>query len=501
MSRQISRREFLKGLLFTTGSVALGGCAGDIVRVTLLHVNDFHGALRARSEGSGERGGAANLIGTIERERAAAPGPVLLLNVGDAFQGTYISNSNRGQAVVELMNLARTDALALGNHEFDWGLDVLRARIGQTAFPCLAANLETDDGRPLDGVQPYAIVDVGQLTVGLLGLTYHELRTVVKASAIEGIRSLPPTETVRRYLSELQEQADLIVVLSHLGIDGDRALARSVPELPVIVGAHSHDALHSGEKVGETWIAQAGAYGESLGRIEIAFDRRRAVPREVTARLIAVTGDAHSAEAEAIIDRWGKEADKTGSQVVGEAAIPLRQRPGQEMGLGNLIADAMRAADAGDGRRFDLAVHNDGGIRAGLDAGPITYAEIYAVLPFDNTLVGLDMTGAQVRRLFESGIDNDGTRIQISGGRFTYSMARPSGQRIAAAAVGGETLDPERVYRVATIDYMHTHSRYERSLGRGTNATYGELCLDAVVEYIRANSPVRAEVEGRMRRV
>ena len=156
MPQTINRREFLKRLLLATGGAALGGCLSpsgssrNTVRITLLHVNDLHGALRPKAE----EGGAANLVGLIERTRADAPSPILLLDAGDAFQGTYISNSNHGQAVMEVMNLAGVDAFALGNHEFDWGLDVLRARIAEAQFPCLAANLETSSGKMLEDVNP-----------------------------------------------------------------------------------------------------------------------------------------------------------------------------------------------------------------------------------------------------------------------------------------------------------------------------------------------------------
>jgi 5'-nucleotidase/UDP-sugar diphosphatase len=510
MSQRIDRREFLRRLLLAAGGAALSGCrtpqaaTDDIVQITILHLNDLHGALYAKPEEGGGRGGAANLVGMIERVRADASGPVLLLDAGDAFQGTYVSNSNRGQAVIELMNLANVTAFALGNHEFDWGLYVLQARVEEATFPCLAANLETASGHMLQGVQPYAIVDADGCKVGILGLTYHDLQTIVRASAIEGVHSLSPVETVHRYLPELQEQTDLVIVLSHQGYEEDVALAKSVPEIPIIVGGHSHTALHGGEWVGDTLIVQAGANGQYLGQVEIAFDRKhkQVVADETAARLVKVTdAGTPSAKAEAIIEKWGKKADEIGEKEIGEAAIPLSQGRNEETALGNLIADAMRATDLGDGRTADIAMHNDGGIRADLDAGPITYAEIYAVLPFDNSLVGLDLTGAQVTEMIENGIGNYGSEIQVSGLQFTYSLNKPRGRRVMDVTVGEEKLAPERTYRVVTIDYLHTNPQFRLSLGEGTNVTYGGLCLDAVIDYIRVNSPVGPQVEGRIKKM
>lgn len=510
MPLQITRRQFLRRLVLAAGGSALSaaGCAPRLgsatQQVTILHVNDLHGALYAQAEEGGERGGAANLVGLIERVRAQAAGPVLLLDAGDAFQGTYVSNSNRGRAVIELMNLAGVDALALGNHEFDWGLEVLAARASEAAFPFLAANLETETGETLPWVQPYALLEAGEATVGVLGLTYHDLKTIVKAEAVAGVRSLPPAEAVRRYLPELQSKADWSLILSHLGLEEDRALAEAFPEIPLIVGGHSHRALSRGQWVGETLIAQAGSQGAYLGQIDAACNQRqgRLERAKTTARLIKVTdAGTASAEAEAIVARWGAEAEERGSEVVGEAAVPLPRGNGGETALGNLITDAMRATELGDGAQFDIAVHNDGGIRAGLDAGPITYAELYAVLPFDNDLVGLDLTGAQVREVLENGMDDRGSRIQVSGLRYTYSMNKSRGRRVVDVTVHGERLDPERIYRVVTIDYLQTNPKYRLSLGLGTNVAYGGLCLEAVIAYVRAHSPVSPAVEGRIERI
>ncbi len=510
MPHRLNRRAFLRRLLLAAGSATLTGCArdplpqlGSRAALTLLHVNDLHGALYAKPAEGGGRGGAAVLVGLIERTRGRASGPAILLDAGDAFQGTYVSNSNQGTAMVEVMNLAGVDAMVLGNHEFDWGLDVLRARIAQARFPCLAANLATDRGVALEGIAPYAILDAGQARIGVLGLTYHDLGTIVKASAIEGLHSLPPVEAVTRYLPELQAGSDLVIVLSHLGEEGDRTLAEAVPEIPLIVGGHSHSAFPDGLRVGDTLIVQAGAYGALLGHVELALDRRRKelVLDETTARLIPVTEGGASEAAAQIVARWAEGAEQAGSVVVGESSVFLpRSSEAGETALGNLIVDAMRAADLGDGLPADIAVHNDGGIRASLDGGPITYAELYAVLPFDNTLVGLDLTGAQVRELLENGMDSRGTGIQVSGLAFTYSLSKPRGRRVMDVTVNGQPLDRERMYRVVTIDYLHTHPSYRLSLGLGQRVTYGGLCLDAVIAYIRTRSPVAPAVEGRIRR-
>ena len=513
MHKRISRRELLRQLLLAASGAALGGCSspasatqpasGELVQITILHINDLHGALYAKAETGGERGGAANLVGLIDRQRALAPGPVLLFDAGDAFQGTFVSNSNQGQAVIEIFNVAAVDAMALGNHEFDWGIEVLQARAQEARFPFLAANLEAESGEAVGGVSPYAVLDADGIQVAVLGLTYHPLSAIVKASEIEGMRSLSPAETVQRYLPELRDKADLFVILSHLGLEGDEALARAVPEIPLIVGGHNHKVLPEGHKVRDTLIVQAGAYGRDLGKLVIRFDRRKGqiVDIDVKGETIRVThAGTPSAEVEAIVKRWGAETDKAGATVIGEAAVRLSKERSVEMALGNLITDAMRATDLGDGKVFDIALHNDGGIRADLDSGPITYAELYAVLPFDNNLVGLDLTGAQVKEMLEKGIADYGSEIQVSGLSFVYVLKRAQGKRVTEVSIGGKALDPDRVYRVVTIDYLYTHPQYEDSLGAGADVFFGGLCLDAVIDYVSAHSPVHPEVEQRIQR-
>jgi 2',3'-cyclic-nucleotide 2'-phosphodiesterase (5'-nucleotidase family) len=476
------------------------------IQLTLLHINDLHGALFADAKGDPERGGMAQLIGLVDRERAKAPGPTLFLDAGDSIQGTYVSNRSRGEAVFEILNAAGLDAMVLGNHEFDWGLDVLRQRIEQARFPLLAANLETESGQPLEsllpGVSPYAVFTAGDVRVGVLGLTYHNLAAIVRASAIEGLRTVKGIDALERYLPELQEQADLVVVLSHMGVEADQELARARPELPLIVGGHSHRLLAKGLRVGQTTIAQAGAYGEHLGKITLAATPGRTpVTEGIRASAVPVTVSGPTdAEAQGIVAKWAQEVEEAGSQLVGQAAIPLRTARGVETALGNLVTDSMRAADLGDGHTCDVALYNDGGIRADLNAGPITYAELYSVLPFENSLIGLHLDGRQVRRMLEDGIGERGSEIQVSGLTFEYDPGGGPGKRVTEVQVGGVSLDPQRTYRVVTVDYLYTHSQFRGSLGKGVNVVYDGLHLDAVIDYVRAHSPVAPQAQGRIRR-
>jgi 5'-nucleotidase/UDP-sugar diphosphatase len=470
--------------------------------IILLHTNDLHGAVEP-DEAEG-RGGLVNLVSLIDDIRAEAPDQTLLVDAGDSFQGTYVSNSTYGEVVMAAMNVARYDAWTLGNHEFDWGQEPLRARIDQAEFPALAANvLDAGTGQVWDAVAPYTLVHAGRATIAVLGLTYPETPAINKPQNVAGLDFRGAEETVRRYLPELEDQADLFVVLSHLGYDGDVALARAVDGIDVIIGGHSHVFLERPQVVNGTIVVQAGAKGQALGRLALTVDLETGVVVDHTRRDVLLPvrdGVAEVNEAvKALVDAALAAAAETMNQPIGETAVALEPEYEGEFALGNLVVDAMLATDI-DGQAADIAMHNNGGIRAGLPKGPITYGQLYAVLPFDNQLMALDLTGAQVLRILEHSVAERAGAMQVAGMTFRFSMSKPAGQRVREATVGGDPLDPERVYRVVTIDYLAAGGDGQEAFLEATNPAYGDTEVWAVAEYIRAHSPVHPGREGRIRR-
>lgn len=482
--------------------------AGDALapdRVQILHTNDIHGRLDATVVSSGarsfEQGGLAALAGWVERLRARAPERTLLLDGGDTWQGTFASNADHGQAVTRAMSLMRYDAMALGNHEFDWGQQVVVDRAREATFPFLAANLHGPDGRIPPYARPWIVKDLGITRIGIIGLTNPRSPTIVKASSIEGLTFLPAAETVRRYLPEVRAQADIVLVLTHIGIDEDTALAQAVPEIDLIVGSHTHLALRTARTVGSTRIFQAGAHTENLGRIEITIDRATRRPAAISGVdvLVAVTSAGvrpDPAIAALVAERRAAVATIT-SRVVGRAVVPLEAFRGTEVPLGNLITDALLDYGRRQGWESDLAFYNQAGVRAPLPAGDITFGQLHSVLPFGNTVLQVDLTGTQVKEVLEGAAGAAG-RLHIAGGAFTYRMAEPVGSRVIDARVGGAALDPSRIYRVVTIDYLHTGGDGHTGFRQGTNLRVGDIELDAVAAYLQRASPVNPRPEGRI---
>jgi 2',3'-cyclic-nucleotide 2'-phosphodiesterase (5'-nucleotidase family) len=403
---------------------------------------------------------------------------------------------------MDAMNIAGYDGWTLGNHEFDWGQEPLRARIAQAEFPTLAANiLDEETGDLWDEVQPYTILDVGRIKIGVLGLAYPDTPAINRPENVAGLEFEPAEETVRRYLPELEEQADLIVVLSHLGYDGDLALAKAVDGLDVIVGGHSHTFLESPRNINDTLIVQAGAKGQVVGRLELTVNIETGEIVDYVSRkaLVPVTGNsaAVNEEVKALVDRALTEAAETIEQPIGETAIALQPQSTGEFALGNLVVDAMLAADV-DGQPADIAMHNNGGIRAPLPKGPISFGQLYAVLPFDNQLMVLELTGEQILRILEHSVSSSPGKMLVSGMNFRFDMSRPAGERVVEVTAGGEPLDPARLYRVVTIDYLASGGDGQETFLEGSNPAYGDTEVWAVAQYIQDHSPVHPKVEGRI---
>ncbi|MBI5956315.1 MAG: 5'-nucleotidase C-terminal domain-containing protein [Chloroflexi bacterium] len=475
--------------------------------IAILHTNDMHGYLEPElirvGEKSFESGGAANIAGHIEAFRKEYGGKVLVLDGGDTWQGTFVSNKSRGAAVTEMMNISGYDAQALGNHDFDWGQEVLKERAAQAKFPFLAANVvEESSGKVFSGAKPYVVKSVGSVKVAVLGLGYPGTPAISKAANVRGLRFLPGPETAAQYIPALRKEADLVVVLSHLGLGDDEKLAASVEGIDVIVGGHSHTEIRNTKRVGNTLIVQAGSKAKFLGRLELVYDKEaRKITRYTTSdeMLSVVSGKiAPDAQVAALVTKYAKEAQAIMDRPLGETLVDLEQGYAGEFPLGNLIVDAMRSVDAGYGKVADIAMHNNAGVRSSISKGPITYGQLYKVLPFDNVLTAMDLTGAQIRIILEKAVAGRPGNMLVSGMTYTFDQSQPEGARIKVALVGGKPLDPKRVYRVMTIDYLAGGGDGQVEFKNGSNLTYGDPTVDVVAEYIQRHSPVSPKVEGRI---
>jgi 5'-nucleotidase / UDP-sugar diphosphatase len=477
-------------------------------RIQLLHTDDIHGHLdadivqSATASSAFRAGGMAQLAGQVAVFRARAPQRTLLIDAGDAWQGTFISNANKGEAVTRAMNVMRYDALAVGNHDFDWGQDVLAQRAKEASFPFLAANvIETTTGRSPSYLKPFEVRDLGITKVGIIGLTNPGSATIVKATSVTGLRFLPAVDSVRTLIAEVQKQADIIVVAAHIGSAEATQLARDVPGIDVIVAAHDHLPTQTARVEGRTTIVDAGAYTLYVGRLEIVVDRatrkmKDAVRGGVLTAIAANANVKPDPEIAKLVEERRADGEKYTSRSVGRTTEPLTNVR-EETAFGNLITDAFVEYGRQQGWKTDVAFYNMAGVRASFPAGQLTFGQLYEALPFSNTVVSVDLTGSDLAAIIDRAACVSG-RLHMAGVVVSYHFDSGAPNCVKSVTVGGAPLVPTRVYHVATIDYLLLGGDGHAGFAKGTNVIYGDVEVDVVAAYITAHSPVSPQVEGRL---
>lgn len=469
--------------------------------VTLLHFNDFHGHLLPDppDKAGHSTGGLARMATLVDQTRKwndAHNVPTLLLNAGDVLQGTPLSTVYRGEPDFTCLNMMQVDSMTLGNHEFDFGLDNLLVRMAQAQFPIRTANVYRD-GRMLTGTG-VTIKRLGSEMAAIVGLTTPETKVESAAQNVAEIDFQDAAQTMREQIARLPEQAGLIIALTHMGLPADIKLAQDVPEIDVIIGGHSHSVLEAPRVVGQTLICQAGGYSAYLGQLDAFVEDGQIVRHRGFLRPVNETVPERK-DVAAVIKQYADKLEKQMSQVVGEAAVPLNGDRtavrSSETNLGNLVADAMR--ERGEA---DLALVNGGGIRAGIDAGPITLGELLTVLPFNNELVTMELTGAQVRQILDMNAanarsDDNGGFLQVSGVSFVVRDGSATDVK-----VGDRPLQDDKTYKVATVDFLATGGNGYTPFTQGQNLRMvGVLLSQLVLDYFAAHKPVSPQVEGRIR--
>jgi 5'-nucleotidase/UDP-sugar diphosphatase len=487
---------------------------GGQSHIRILYVNDFHGfAGPYKPLGAEEElGGIAYLAGKADQLRAERPS--LLLAAGDMIQGNNWANLFQGKSSIEVMNAMNFDAMVVGNHEFDFGQAVLRQRVSEASFPVLGANVEG-----FGPLKPYTIKEVGGVRVAIIGVVTEDTTVSTHPRNVIGLKFGPPDDAVKKYLGELKGKADIFVVLSHIGYAADRALAESVDGIDVIVGGHSHTKLESPTKVGGTIIVQAWEHAKALGVLDLTVEDGRISGYHGRLENIKPVPGGEDKTVMAIVDKYRDRVDKVLDEPVGTAALDLdgENVRKKETNLGNLIADVMRKASGAD-----AAIINGGGIRTSINKGEIRVKDVYAVLPFDNYIVAVKLTGAQIRQALEHGVSaverGEGRFPQVSGLMFTYVPSAPAGARVRQVMIGGRPLDPDAEYSVATNDFLAAGGDGYKGFGdavrsskdfgviggmmKGEKLVYsdsGRWLRDVVIEYIKERNSIAPVVEGRIK--
>jgi 5'-nucleotidase/UDP-sugar diphosphatase len=482
----------------------------------ILHVNDFHGfAEPYKPYGSDELlGGMAWLAADVDKLRNEKP--TLLLAAGDMIQGNNWANLFQGESVIEMMNAMQFDAMVTGNHEFDFGQEVLKRRLNEAKFPVLAANVEG-----MEGLRPYILREINGIKVAIIGVVTDETPLTTHPRNVTGLKFMSPEEALNKYLRELRPKADLIIVLSHLGHNVDRIIAEKVKGIDVIVGGHSHTRVEQPVVINKTVVLQAWEHGKALGVLDFTFDEGKIVKTDGRLIDIRPLPGRENSEIAAIVEKYRSKVDAVLNETIGEAALDLdgQNTRKRETNLGNFLADIVRSTAGAE-----AAIIGGGSIRTSMKKGAIKVKNVYAVSPFNNYIVAIRLTGQQIMEALEHGVsaiaDDAGRFPQVSGIRFTYSRSAPVGRKVREVHVNNSPLVMDKEYIVATDDFLAAGGDGYKSFGEAVRASKdfaivggavmgeklvynnsGKWLRDVVIDYIREKNKVAPVVEGRITEV
>ena len=506
--------------------------------ITLIHLNDWD----RMGEDNG-RGGAARIAAVVNAERArveAAGGLAMVTFGGDMISPSVLSGIDRGAHMIDLANAVGFDLAVPGNHEFDFGPEVLQERLAESDATWLLANIDYRGQRGFPGTRATALIEKDGYKLGFLGLLTPDTAEI--SAAGDSVAFLPQAEIAAALAAELRSAgADLVIALTHNRTSEDTDLLRRVRDIDIVLGGHDHEltAWYDGRQA----ILKSRSQGRYVGVLNVVLDRvggesgadasvggasggdssgayaagGRSLGEGPTAEsritwapnydLRSTAGVEPDTEVAAMVAGYEAQLDRELGQVIGRTETQLDTRGpvvrSGEAAFGNLVTDALLAATGAE-----VAITNGGGIRGGRVYPPgteLTPRMLLSELPFGKATVVLGLTGAQLTEALENGVsraeENDGRFPQVAGLSFAFDVRRPSGSRITRVEVGGAPLEPGRVYRVATNDFMYTggdgYTAFE-SAEILIDATSGDTMANHVIDYVRTAGSVAPVIEGRI---
>jgi 5'-nucleotidase/UDP-sugar diphosphatase len=500
--------------------------------LTVLHTNDTHASHLPNADGDGGVAREATVVNQIREEVEN----VILVDGGDRFTGTLFHTVFEGQDQVQVMNLLGYQAMTLGNHEFDNGVETLAAFLTGIEFPAVSTNIDASEEPALSNlIQRTSILDVNGEQVGIIGLTTAE--TPILSSPGDLLQFNDDYVTVvNEAAAELTEQGvNKIVLLTHTGYNVDEQVIPQLIGVDVYVGGHSHTLFSNqnapaageyplaftGADGSPVYYVQAGSNNVYLGRLDVEFDAAGVVLSAAGDTIFLSKYITPDPEAQALVEELDTQVAALREEPIGATTDILLVGDRtvcrvEECNLGNLIADGMREATGAQ-----IALMNAGGIRAGIEPGDITLGEVLTVQPFGNLLSTFDITGADLITALENGVstlvvedgvisraDLQGRFPQVSGIRYSFDPNLEVGSRITSVEVLGEDgeyteLDPAATYSMTTLNFVRTGGDGYEIFNTNAIAPYdfGAVDYEATNNYLAALGTItdeNAPVEGRI---
>ena len=503
--------------------------------LNILHINDLHsriepitkydGTCGAEDDAEGKCfGGIARVKTYLNERRGTLTGQnVLTLDAGDQFQGSLFYSTYKGAAAVEFMNKIGFDAMAVGNHEFDDGPQVLADYMDKAYFPVISGNTSAYFEPALkDKLDGYVIRTIGGEKIGIVSVLATD--TAETSSPGKNVGFAGEISYLKTVIPEIESQGvNKIIALTHVGITKDMEIAAKAAGVDVIVGGHSHTYLSSSDPKRKgaypTWvtnevtgdlvpIVQAYAYSKYVGELKVVFDDEgRVLSADGDTKLLDASVKPDADIAARVAELAGPIAELKATEVGSSTAAIDGDRKNcraRECAMGVLVAEAM--LDFTKDQGVTIAIQNGGGLRASIPEGKITMGDVLTVLPFQNTVATFKLTGAGIVEALENGVgrveEGAGRFPQVAGMRYAWDAASEPGSRIKAVEVkagdGWTALDMDKTYGVVTNNYMRGGGDgYKVFASKGTDAyDYGPGLEVIAADYIKANSPYTPVLRG-----
>ncbi|MEX1180705.1 MAG: 5'-nucleotidase C-terminal domain-containing protein [Cucumibacter sp.] len=501
MSNKFNRLAALLLLAAAAGGTFVASAHAQSVKLTILGVGDLY-----NFAGDATRGGFARLNAVAKAERAANPNTIYVFN-GDMLSPSILSGFDKGQNTIDLTNLVPFDIAVPGNHEFDFGPENFFEKMAASEYPWAAVNITNADGSPIQGLGGTMIKEIAGLTIALVPVAQDTTPVVSSSGDLKFGNSVESAIAAARAASEAG--ADLVVGVVQTNHADDRAMVAS-GAFDVIMSGDDHDYMTGYD--GITAYVETSTDARYLAPLDLYVeigdnDGQRTIGWTPAFRYIDTASVTPDPETQALVDGFKTQLDASLNIEIGVTLGALDSRRnvvrGEESAMGNLIADAMRAANGAD-----VAITNGGGIRADRTYDPgtmLTRRDILTELPFGNVTVVTEINGQQIFDALENGFsqveDGAGRFPQVSGIEVVYDPTAEPGSRIVSLKVNGAELDFNATYKVATNDFMLRGGDGYGALGGGNvliNAGNGNLMANDVMNYIEATGEVTSAVEGRI---
>jgi 5'-nucleotidase / UDP-sugar diphosphatase len=471
--------------------------------ITILHTNDMHGSympfLTTADNATAQTGDAgrdtlitfgreakiggfaylASAIKKLRQDKGAEN--VLLVDGGDTFSDDQLGNLTKGEAMIRLMNTVGYDLMALGNHDFDYGLDRTRELEKMANFPMRAANIvDETTQQPIFG-EPFVIAEKNGVKLAILTLGYRNTPKTGNPDNVKGLRFSIGQEVAQQYVPELRQKADIVVVLSHEGTAIDYKMAEEVAGIDVIIGAHSHDILEPRKKIGQTFVVQAMSDAAVLGDTELILSGNKLIDVKDNYHWLWHDQWQPDGQVQALVDELRKPYLAQLEERVVESKAVIGRQYKSESPFDKLVGNLLLEGYGGE-----VAIMPGVGYGISLKPGTVTREEVYKMLPHPSKIVTLNMTGAQLKQTLEQAatnlqpvdkLDAVGGLIQTAGIRYEMDLFKPTGQRISNVRISNRPISDSNAYRIVTHSGLLTGLHNYVEIGKGLDINRTEKSL------------------------